>query len=76
MRIMVHRLLYNKKDLYLFLSVVFLIGSIFTFNLFDYKYYNAAATYKEKVEDESFIIMTDISREKTFSKSIIKRVIK
>ena len=73
---MVHRLLYNKKDLYLFLSIVFLIGSIFTFNLFDYKYYNAAILYKEKVEDESFIIMANISREKTFNKSMIKRITK
>lgn len=76
MRIMLYRLLTDKKDLYLILSAIFLVGAIVTFNLFDYKYCNAAATYKEKVEDESFIIMTDISREKTFSKSIIKHVIK
>ena len=76
MRIMVHRLLYNKKNLYLFLSAVFLIGSIFTFNLFDYKYCNAATLYKEKVYDESFIIMTSISKEKIFSKSIINNAVK
>ena len=73
---MLHRLLEDKKKLYFILSAIFLLGSIFTFNLFDYKYYNPAILYKEKVEDESFIIMANISREKTFNKSMIKRITK
>ena len=76
MRIMLHRLLTDKKDLYLILSAIFLVGAIVTFNLFDYKYCNAATVFKEKVDDESFMIMAAISREKTYSKSFIKNALK
>ena len=73
---MFNRLVIDKKNLYLSLSLIMLISSIISFNVFNYKYSNSATTIKEKTEDGSLMILTSIGKYMEYDKSFITRMIK
>ena len=65
---MFNRLVIDKKNLYLSLSLIMLISSIISFNVFNYKYSNSATTIKEKTEDGSLMILTSIGKDMEYDK--------
>ena len=73
---MFNRLVIDKKNLYLSLSLIMLISSIISFNVFNYKYSNSAILIKEKTEDGSLMILSTISKDMEYGKSFITRVLK
>ena len=77
---MLSRLFVDKKTMYMSLSLVMLAVSILSFNIFDYKYRNDAAIFKEKTEGGSMLILTIIGKtikyDYSFTKIYLNNIVK